>query len=129
MKKIFLSICLLFSVVMAAAARDHWQDYLNQYDQYEKMTLMEYYNAEYRSRIPYRILFEGYIVGIDAANRTISFSDDTALGGCKYNGMTTDLMHKILKWQRKKTRLQFYVTKEITEKFEHYFLLQCIGPV
>ena len=98
MKKIFLSICLLFSVVMAAAARNYWQDYLNQYDQYEKMTLMEYYNADYRSFIPpYRILFEGYIVGIDAANRTISFSDDTALGGCKYNGMTTDIMKSILK--------------------------------
>ena len=89
---------------------------------------MEFYNADYRSR-PYRTLFEGYIVGIDAANRTISFSDDTALGGCKYNGMSTDLMHKILKWQRKKTSLQFYVTHEMTEKFEHYFFLRCIGPV
>ena len=125
MKKIFLSICLLFSVVMAAAA----EDFLRQYDQYEKMTLMEYYNPDDPFHIPYRILFEGYIVGIDAANRTISFSDDTALAGVRYNGMSTDLMHKILKWQRKKTRLQFYVTDEMTEKFEHYFLLQCIGPV
>lgn len=126
MKKIFLSICLLFSVVIAAVA----EDFVHQYDQYEKMTLMEYYNADYLSFIPpYRILFEDYIVGIDAANRTISFSDDTALAGVRYNGMSTDLMHDILKWQRKKTRLQFYVTKEITEKWEPYFLLRCIGPV
>ena len=69
------------------------------------------------------------ILGIDAANRTISFSDDTALGGCTYNGMETDIMKSILKWQRKKTRLQFYVTKEVTEKWEPYFLLRCIGPV
>ena len=124
MKKIFLSICLLFSVVMAAAASDCEEHY----DQYEKMTLMEYYNDD-PFRFRWRIIFEGYIVGIDAANRTISFSDDTALGGCKYNGMSTDLMHKILKWQRKKTRLQFYVTDEMTEKFKHYFLLRCIGSV
>jgi len=126
MKKIFLSICLLFSVVIAAVA----EDFVHQYDQYEKMTLMEYYNADYLSFIPpYRILFEGYIVGIDATNRTISFSDDTALGACTYNGLTTDIMKTILKWQRKKTRLQFYVTKEITENFKSYFFLICIGPV
>lgn len=124
MKKLFLSICLLFSVVMAAAASDCEE----RYDQYEKITLMEYYNPDDPFHIWYRILFEGYIVGIDAANRTISFSDDTALAGVRYNGMSTDLMHKILKWQRKKTRLQFYVTKEITEKWEPYFFLRCIGP-
>ena len=56
MKKIFLSICLLFSVVMAAA-----EDFVHQYDQYEKMTLMECYNPDDPFHIPYRILFEGYI--------------------------------------------------------------------
>lgn len=122
MKKIFLSICLLFSVVMAAAA----SDYLKQYDQYEKMTLKEFYNAVHH---PYKILFEGYIVGIDGANWTISFSDDTALGGGKYNGLTTDSMNKILKWQRKKTRLKFYVTLEMTEKFDYYFFLRKISPI
>ena len=102
MKKIFLSICLLFSVVMAAAAE-------RDYSSYTKTTLAEYYAAYFIDR-PDKIIFDAYIQAIEYSPQPvdiimhpgspmfISFYDDSGHRIGIYHAMTTNDLKLVEKW-------------------------------
>ena len=102
MKKIFLSICLLFSVVIAAEAEID-------YSSYTKTTLAEYY-ATVSYRRPDQIIFDAYIQAIEYSPQPvsiikhpgspmfISFYDDSGHRIGIYHAMTTNDLKLVEKW-------------------------------
>ena len=103
MKKIFLSICLLFSVVIATVSEEA-------YDQYKKMTIAEYKaNVKYKLAQGQGVRFDDvYIMGINHSDHSISFYDDTAAEVVEYGSLSVDDMRKILDIQRQGKRVTLY---------------------
>ena len=124
MKKIFLSICLLFSVVMAAAAEID-------YSSYTKTTLAEYY-ATRSYRRPDQIIFDAYIQAIEYSPQPvdiimrpgspmfISFYDDSGHRIGIYHAMTTNDLKLVEKWKKRKTRVTVYAHEESTRVNKAY---------
>ena len=125
MKKIFLSICLLFSVVMVAVAEID-------YSSYTKTTLAEYYAIRFLYRRPDQIIFDAYIQAIEYSPQPvdiilrpgspmfISFYDDSGHRIGIYHAMTTNDLKLVEKWKKRKTRVTVYAHKESTRVNKAY---------
>ncbi|MGP1459186.1 MAG: hypothetical protein ACTTKL_07735 [Treponema sp.] len=131
MKKIVLSICLLFSVAMAAVSEKSSQPYT-------KMTIAEYQNSRDMDK-PDQVMFDGvYVMGIDYSLHSIpiwgfygslqfiSFYDDADSVIGTYHSMPANQLRTVLKWQRQGTRLKIYVHKELTKRLEYILLLDWV---
>lgn len=128
MKKIFLSICLLFSVVMAAAAE-------RDYSSYTKTTLAEYYAFPYSYLRPNQIIFDAYIQAIEYSPQPvdiikrpgspmfISFYDDSGHRIGIYHNMTTNSLKLVEKWKKRKKRVTVYAHEESTRENKAYGLV------
>ena len=97
MKKIFLSICLLFSVVMAAVSEKSDSSY-------KKLTVAEYtaFASQYYDE---RVKFDVYLLGID--ERVISFVDTTS-GGVVYHNLPADSVRQVLNLANQNARVRVY---------------------